>query len=107
MHSFHAKRRLLNPPHDPYEVSPAAPRRSLWSTLKGEAAAAERPAREEAAASLWEARQARQREGRAGERATHACKRARQEAVNLLCSPSGLRPMPGVGQPARPKRKLV
>ena len=34
------------------------------------------------------------------------CKRARQESVHLLSSPSGFQPMPGVGPSTQPKRKL-
>ena len=105
VHSFHAKRRLLDPPYDPYEAAPKASRRSLGAALEEEALAARRAAVEEERAARWEERQKRQREDRAGERFTSACKRARQEAVSLLCSPSGLRPMPGAGVPPRPKRK--
>ena len=86
--SFHAKRRLLEPPYDPYEVAPKASRRtSLGTALEEEAVAARRAAVEDARAARWEERQKRQREDRAGERFTSACKRARQEAVSLLCSP--------------------
>ena len=105
VHSFHAKRRLLDPPYDPYEAAPKASRRSLGAALEEEALAARRAAVEEAKAARWAERQKRQREDRAGERCASACKRARQEAVSLLCSPSGLRPMPGAGAPPRPKRK--
>ena len=105
VHSFHAKRRLLEPPYDPYEVTPQASRRSLGTALEEEAIAARRAAEEEARAARWEERQKRQREDRAGGRFTSACKRARQEAVSLLYSPSGFRPMPGAGVPPRPKRK--
>ena len=80
--SFHAKRRLLEPPYDPYEVAPRASRRSLGTALEEEAVAARRAAVEEARAAHWEERQKRQREDRAGERFTSACKRARQEAVS-------------------------
>ena len=106
VHSFHAKRRLLAPPYAPYKEAPKASRRtSLGTALEEEAVAARRAAVEDARAARWEERQKRQREDRAGERFTSACKRARQEAVSLLCSPSGLRPMPGAGVPPRPKRK--
>ena len=105
VHSFHAKRRLLEPPYDPYKEAPKASRRSLGEALEEEAVVARRAAEEEARAARWEERQKRQREDRAGERFTSACKRARQEAVSLLCSPSGFRPMPGAGVPPRPKRK--
>ena len=105
VHSFHAKRRLLEPPYDPYEETPKASRRCLGEALEEEAVAARRAAEEETRAARWEERQKRKREDRAGERSSSACKRARQEAVSLLCSPSGFRPMPGAGVPPRPKRK--
>ena len=44
-------------------------------------------------------------EDRSGGRAWEACKRARQESVHLLSSPSGFRPMPTVGLATRPKRR--
>ena len=105
VHSFHVKRRLLDPPYDPYEERPRTAPRSLLTTMEDAAKAAQRAEREEAAASRWRTREKRQQEDRAGERATSACKRARQEAVYLLYSPSGFRPMPGAGDPTRPKRK--
>ena len=105
VHSYNAKRRMLNPPYDPYEAAPKASRRSLGAVLEEEALAARHAAVEEAGAARWEERQKRQREDRAGERFTSACKRARQEAVSLLYSPSGFRPMPGAGVPPRSKRK--
>ena len=107
VHSFHAKRRLLEPPYDPYKETPKASRRSLGEALEEEAVAARR------AAEDWRRRGPRAgRSGRSGSgrterdgRFTSACKRARQEAVSLLCSPSGFRPMPCAGVPPRPKRK--
>ena len=66
------------PPYDPYEETPKASRRSLETALEEEAVAARRAAEEEARAARWEERQKRQREDRAGERFTSACKRARQ-----------------------------
>ena len=56
-------------------------------------------------AGYWEVRQKRHWEDRAGERATSACKRARQEAASLLYSPSWLRPITGTGRSAQAKRK--
>ena len=51
VHSFHAKRRLLDPPYDPYEAAPKASRRSLGAALEEEALAARRAAVEEAKAA--------------------------------------------------------
>ena len=62
--------------------------------LEDEAKAARRAEREEAEASRWRTREKRQQEDRAGERSSSACKRARQESVHLLSTPSGFRPMP-------------
>ena len=83
VHPFHAKRRLLDPPYDPYEAAPKASRRSLGAVLEEEALAARRAAVEEAGAARWEERQKRQREDRAGERARppRASVRARRWSV--------------------------
>ena len=55
---------------------------------------------------LLDERQERRKEDRAGGRAWEACKRARQESVHLLSSPSGFQPMPKVGLATQPKRRL-
>jgi len=62
--------------------------------------------REAARRALLDERQERRKEDRAGGRAWEACKRARQESVHLLSSPSGFQPMPRVGLATQPKRKL-
>ena len=105
VHSYNAKRRMLRPPYDPYVPESAPARRSLWHSLEDEAAKAQRAAREMERAERWAALQRQRREDRAGERATQACKRARQEAYSLLSNPPWLRPMPGVGRTAHTKRK--
>ena len=51
VHSFHVKRRLLDPPYDPYEERPRTAPRSLLTTMEDVAKAAQRAEREEAAAS--------------------------------------------------------
>ena len=57
------------------------------------------------AAGAGDERNERRKEDRSGGRAWEACKRARQESVHLLSSPSGFRPMPTVGLATRPKRR--
>ena len=87
VHSFHAKRRLLEPPYDPYEETPKASRRSLEAALEEEAVAARRVAEEEARAARWEERQKRQREVRAGERSTSACTSVRVRRRSAYFAP--------------------
>ena len=77
----------------------------LWQDLEEEALQRSKVDREAARRALLDERNERQKEDRSGGRAWEACKRARQESVHLLSSPSGFRPMPTVGLATRPKRR--
>mgnify|MGYP004075403557 FL=1 len=103
--SFHVKRLALCPPYDPYVDDTAVRGGGLWQDLEEAALRRSKVDREEARRALLDERDARQREDRSGGRAWEACKRARQESVHLLSSPSGFRPMPTVGLATRPKRR--
>ena len=103
--SFHVKRLALCPPYDPYVDNTAVRGGGLWQDLEGAALQRSKVDREEARRALLVERDTRQREDRSGGRAWEACKRARQESVHLLSSPSGFRPMPAVGLVTRPKRR--
>ena len=103
--SFHVKRLALCPPYDPYVDDTAVRGGGLWQDLEEAAFRRSKVDREEARRALLDERDARQREDRSGGRAWEACKRARQESVHLLSSPSGFRPMPTVGLATRPKRR--
>ena len=103
--SFHVKRLALCPPYDPYVDSTAVRGGGLWQDLEEEALQRSKVDREAARRALLDERNERQKEDRSGGRAWEACKRARQESVHLLSSPSGFRPMPTVGLATRPKRR--
>ena len=103
--SFHVKRLTLCPPYDPYVDSTAVRGGGLWQDLEEEALQRSKVDREAARRALLDERNERQKEDRSGGRAWEACKRARQESVHLLSSPSGFRPMPAEGLATRPKRR--
>ena len=103
--SFHVKRLALCPPYDPYVDDTAVRGGGLWQDLEEAALQRSKVDREAARRALLDERNERQKEDRAGGRAWEACKRARQESVHLLSSPSGFRPMPTVGLATRPKRR--
>ena len=107
--AYHARRRAMTVPYDPYAVDarPVQPvQSSLWSLLEEEGEAHRKARQEEAlAASQFAERGKRQCEDRGDTRAWQACKRARQEAVSLLSSPLAVMPPLVPEQPARPKRK--
>jgi len=105
---YHARRRMMTVPYDPYAVDaqpvqPAQP--SLWRLLEEEGEAHRKARQEEALAAQFAERNKRQREDRGNTRAWQACTRARQEAVSLLSSPLAVMPPLVPEQPARPKRK--
>ena len=99
--SFHVKRLALCPPYDPYVDDTAVRGGGLWQDLEEAALQRSKVDREAARRALLDERNERQKEDRAGGRAWEACKRARQESVHLLSSPSGFRPMP-TGWVSRP-----
>ena len=106
--AYHARRRLMTVPYDPYAVDsqPVQPvQPSLWRLLEEEGEAHRKARQEEALAAQYAERNTRQREDRGNTRAWQACKRARQEAVSLLSSPLAVMPPLLPEQPARPKRK--
>jgi len=103
--SFHVKRLTLCPPYDPYVDNTAVRGGGLWQDLEEAALERSKVDREAALRALLDERDVRRREDRSGGRAWEACKRARQESVHLLSSPSGFRPMPTVGLATRPKRR--
>ena len=99
------KRLTLCPPYDPYVDNTAVRGGGLWQDLEEAALERSKVDREAALRALLDERDVRRREDRSGGRAWEACKRARQESVHLLSSPSGFRPMPTVGLATRPKRR--
>ena len=105
--AYHVKRRVLCPEFDPaMEDAVESAGVSRWAEAEEAEREGMRALRVATEAALRVERAKRQREDRAGERSSAACRRARQEAPSILCTPLEVRPARTAEQDAQRKRKL-
>jgi len=104
--AYHVKRRVLCTEFDPaMEDAVESTGVSRWAEAEEAEREGMRALRVATEAALRAERAKRQRDDRAGERSSAACRRARQEAPSILCTPLEVRPARTAEQDAQRKRK--
>ena len=104
--AYHVKRRVLCTEFDPaMEDAVESTGVSRWAEAEEAEREGMRALRVATEAAVRAERAKRQREDRAGERSSAACRRARQEAPSILCTPLEVRPARTAEQDAQRKRK--